>query len=146
MRRPSKEVRFKRIAAKILGQDKMTDAQGGMPTKSVVPVDEDAPESEVTKLCNSWLERHGCVMDRLNNGAGMLGYSRSFLAYGIIGGGDMVGMLPCGKHLEVEYKKGKGGRLSRSQLKRMARVHRGKGLYIVVHGVPELEHKLKGYL
>ena len=145
MRRVPKVVKFQRIADKLIGR-KGVRKDGSIGTKPVVSVDSNATEDEVEELCNSWLERHGCVMDRLNNGAGVLGNSPNYYTYGIIGGGDQVGMLPGGRHLEVEYKKGKGGSLSRAQIDRMARVKRGGGVYIVVHGLPELEHKLKGYL
>ncbi len=104
------------------------------------------PESEVTTLCKSWLERHGCVMDRLNNGAGKLilhnGTIRDYQSYGLKGGGDFIGMLPNGRHLEVEFKAGKGGVSQKSQVKRKKRVERGNGVYVIVHGIPEIEDKL----
>lgn len=144
MRRISKAVRFQRIADKLMGR-KGVRKDGSIGTKPVVPVP-DATEGEVMSSCQSWMEAHGLVMDRLNNGAGVLGNSPNYCTYGIIGGGDWVGMLPGGRHLEVECKKGKGGTLSKEQVKRMARVKRGGGVYIVVHGAYELDHKLRDYL
>jgi len=149
-KRQTKAVNFARIADKI--QQIKTGRKmprirtnGSIATKPCVPCP-DIPESEVTDLCVSWLRKHGCTVDRLNNGAGLLEGSSTYRTYGIIGGGDFLGMLPDGRHLEVEFKKGKGGTLSSSQRKRMKRVRDGNGVYEVIHGVPECEEKIMKFL
>jgi len=59
--------------------------------------------------------------------------------YGIVGSGDIIGLLPSGRHLEIECKSGRGGRLSTAQQKRMADIRGNNGLYLVVCSVEELE-------
>ncbi|KKK92188.1 hypothetical protein LCGC14_2705410, partial [marine sediment metagenome] len=65
--------------------------------------------------------------------------------YGIKGAGDIIGVL-SGVHFEVECKKGKGGRLSVNQQKRMRDVRAAGGVYQVVHGIPEMGHYFEGLL
>ena len=65
---------------------------------------------------------------------------------GIIGAGDIIGILPNGRHFEIEVKAGRGGRLSKKQQERQAKVCQALGVYIVVHGLPELEHYMEFYL
>jgi hypothetical protein len=66
--------------------------------------------------------------------------------YGIKGAGDIIGVLSTGRHFEVEVKKGKGGRLSKDQQKRMDGVHYAGGYYFVVHGIEELEFYMRGLI
>ena len=66
--------------------------------------------------------------------------SSGFYSYGIKDGGDIQGLLSNGIHFEIECKRGKGGRLSKGQQKRMREIQESNGLYFVVHGVPELEY------
>lgn len=145
MTRQTKATKFARIAAKAgkihnrpMPGIRADGSVGTHPSTPCPPL----PEGEVMVLVKDWLERHGCVVDRLNNGAGYLNGRTEFGRYGVIGGGDFVGMLPDGRHLEIECKKGKGGTLSKEQSKRMRRVRRGGGVYEVIHGVPELEKKI----
>ena len=95
------------------------------------------PEREVLKQCLDWLRKHGIVADRLNVGTGELGTS-GYRVYGIVGGGDIIAILPSGMHLEVETKSGKGGRLSLRQQRRKEKIQRNNGYYFVVCGVNEL--------
>ena len=140
MTRQTKATKFARIAAKVRKMPSVR-ADGSVGTHPSMPCPP-LPEHAVMDLVKEWLERHGCVVDRLNNGAGYLNGRADFGRYGVIGGGDFIGMLPDGNHLEIECKKGVGGTLSKEQLKRMKRVRRGNGVYEVIHGVPELEHKI----
>jgi len=140
--RQTKKVRFARIAAKVRNRPMpMMRTDGSIGTHPSVPCPP-LPEHAVMDAVKDWLERHGCVVDRLNNGAGYLNGREDFGQYGIIGGGDYVGMLPDGRHLEIEVKKGVGGTLGKNQVKRKKRVRRGGGVYEVIHGVPELERKI----
>lgn len=150
MKRIPKAVRLQKIAEKLASPNKYykpeTRADGSMRTKPTVLGNPNAIEAQVMAEVEAWLGRNGCTMDRLNNGAGYINNSHNYCTYGILGGGDWVGMLPNGRHLEVECKKGSGGVLSRNQVARMNRVHRGNGVYVVVHGAEELAEKLKIYL
>lgn len=145
--RQTKRVKFARLAQGIgnirMGRRPMPKIHkdGSVSTRPCVPCPP-LPENEVMEITHEWLTRHGCTVDRLNNGAGHLDGSPNYGVYGIKGGGDWLGMLPNGRHLEVECKKGEGGLQSKAQFKRMMRVRRGNGVYVIIHGEPELREKL----
>ena len=109
---------------------------GGIPTKPVVPC-EDLPEADVLKDCISWLRLRRVGALRMNvttmdlDGAG-------YRQYGIKGAGDILCVYK-GMFIEIECKKGKGGILSKNQQKHRKWVERHEGVYLVVHGIPELE-------
>ena len=114
---------------------------GGIRTHPIVPVNPKKLEHEVLADCLSWLKKHHVFCQRhdastFQNDRGQYG------TYGILGAGDIMGMLKYhnGKHFEIETKRGSGGVLSVGQQKRMKRVRDHGGLYFVVHGVQELEH------
>ena len=96
------------------------------------------PEKDVLKQCVSWLRRHRIFCSRHDVGSGDFGHG--YATYGIIGAGDIIGLLPDGTHLEIECKKGKGGSLSKGQQKRMKDIRENNGIYLVVHGISELEY------
>ena len=114
---------------------------GSIPTHPVVPVP-DLLEAKILKNCMKWLKANKILANRNNVGCGMVGES-GFYSYGIIGGGDIIGCLPNGLHYELELKKGKGGRLSIGQQKRMKKCHNTNAFYFIIHGLPELEHYFK---
>ncbi len=117
---------------------------GSIATHPVVPC-RDISEAEVLKLCLMWFVSHRIFCNRMNNGTFELG--GRWHTYGIKGAGDIIGMLPVsGRHFEVECKKGKGGRLSEAQQKRMRDVRAAGGIYMVVHGVPELEYYFQEFV
>lgn len=122
---------------------RFTNKDGSITTKSTVPV-EDKPEATVLKECIEWLRKHGCVADRMNVGAGDLG--GGFRKYGITGAGDIIGIMPDGGHFEVECKRGSGGRWSVAQQARAKKIRRNNAIYLIVHGVEELEHMMGEYL
>lgn len=111
-------------------------ADGSIATHPIVPVP-DLPESEVLAQCLKWLKARRIFCDRHDVGTGDLGYG--YAQYGIKGAGDIIGILPNGRHFEIEIKAGKGGRLSTGQQKRMRDVRATGGVYLIVHGVFELE-------
>ena len=115
---------------------------GSIPTRSVVPVPE-LPESDVLKECMIWLRCHRIFCDRHDCGGGNVS-GAGYAIYGIKGGGDIMGILPDGRHLEIECKRGKGGRQSVGQQKRMADVRATNGVYLVCHGLAELGFLMKG--
>jgi len=59
--------------------------------------------------------------------------------YGIKGGGDLF-VIFHGLHIEIECKAGRGGLWKLSQQARKKEVEQAKGVYIIAHGVEELEH------
>lgn len=122
---------MKRIGAK----------DGSIRTHPVVPVDPTKLEADVLDDCRDWLKAHHVMHNR--HDAGTFQNNRGqWGCYGIINSGDIHGMLKHhgGKHFEIETKRGSGGRLSVGQQKRMKDICENGALYIVVHGVEELEH------
>ena len=115
---------------------------GSIPTHPVVPVSVSLSEAKILKNCIKWLKAKHILANRNNVGCGMVGES-GYYSYGIIGGGDIIGCLPNGQHFEIECKRGKGGRLSMRQQKRMRKVRKNNGIYYVIHGLPELEYYFK---
>ena len=145
MRKNSKRIAFKRFAQMLRHGKPSVRKNGSMATKPIVPVAE-ATEAEVTKECVEWLRRHGCRMKRQNNGAGYLNDSPNYATYGITGSADFTGMLPSGRRLEVEFKKGSGGVLSKDQIDYMIWTRGCGGAYICIHGLEELKEKMKNFL
>lgn len=99
-------------------------------------------EAEVLKLCKRWLEKRASCR-RLNNGfmanSPDNALDSSGYQYGMKGAGDLQ-VIYNGLHIDVECKHGKGGTLSEDQIKRRKDVERHGGVYLVVHGLPELEY------
>jgi len=113
---------------------------GSIATHPVVSVDPKKLECEVLANCLSWLKRHHVFCNR--HDAGTFQNNRGqWASYGIIGSGDIHGMLKYdGQHFEIECKRGTGGRLSIEQQKRMRDVRENGGIYLVIHGISELEY------
>lgn len=111
---------------------------GSIPTHPVVPVP-DLSESQVLILCKEWLQKHGILCDRNNVGAGQMGTS-GYYSYGIKDAGDLLDLLPNGIHYELECKRGNGGRLSLGQQKRMRQIRENNGIFLIIHGIQELEY------
>jgi len=123
---------------------RVTNKDGSITTRPSVTVEEKS-EAEVLKDCIKWLRSRGVVADRMNVGAGVLS-DAGFRKYGIEGAGDIIAILSNGRHLEVECKAGKGGRWSVSQQERAKKVEWNNAIYIIVHGIEELEYKMEYYL
>jgi hypothetical protein len=115
-----------------------TNKDGSLPTIPTVSVP-DLHESEVLALVLSWLKSRGICCNRLNNGKGVFQGAENYGTYGIQGAGDIIGLLPSGRHFEIECKAGSGGLLSKAQQQRYRSIVKNNGLYYVVHGIPELE-------
>ena len=109
---------------------------GGIATKPTVPC-EKLLEAVVLKNCLSWLHSRGVLADRLNNGLMRSSDGERMNRYGIAGAGDIIACFR-GLHIEIECKAGKGGTLSLIQQKRKEAVEDAEGIYLIVHGVPEL--------
>lgn len=128
------------IHAKEAGQKfKPGRRDGGTATKPAIPVDKTKSEAMVLKECISWLKRRRIVCDRMNVGAGQIGMS-GFRTYGIKGAGDIIGLTQQGIHFEIEVKRGKGGVLSLNQHIRKEKILANGGIYLIIHGVAELEY------
>ena len=102
------------------------------------------PEAEVLAGCLKWLKARRVFCDRHDCGAGDFG--SGYAKYGIEGAGDIIGILPGGRHIEVECKAGHGGRLSVAQQRRMQDVRIAGGVYLVIHGAEELAEMIKGLI
>ena len=114
---------------------------GSIGTKPTIPC-QDLPESKVVEQCLKWLKSRGILADRLNVGAMPSRDGRRFSRYGIKGAGDII-VCYEGRHIEIEAKAGKGGSLSIDQQIRQEQVEQAGGLYLIVHGVEELEYLLQ---
>ena len=112
---------------------------GSITTKPVVPCP-DILEKGVVEACIKWLRRHRIFCNRHDVGGGYLGAGTAYATYGIQGAGDIIGLLPDGTHFELECKRGKGGSLSSGQQKRMKDIRNNNGIYLIIHGIPELEY------
>lgn len=113
-------------------------------TKPTIPC-EDVLEHDVLKDCMSWLRKRKIVADR--NNVGMFRVPGSGMCrFGIKFGGDIMGLLPNGRHLEVEAKRGRGGKLSVGQQERRKKILMNNGVYLVVHSAEELEMLMEKYL
>ncbi len=116
---------------------------GSIATRPVVPCP-DLPElgkGGVQDLCYNWLKarRVFCNTHACGSGPG-------HAIYGIKHSGDIHGILPDGRHFEIECKRGKGGRLKAGQQEREIAVWVAGGLYYTVHGIPEMEHYFEGLI
>jgi hypothetical protein len=129
-------------AAKQGTRPKRGAKDGSIPTHPVVPCPDlsELGKGGVQDLCYKWLKarRIMCDCHACSRKGGVL--------YGIKDSGDIHGILPDGRHFELECKRGRGGRLKKGQQERMVDVRHTAGLYFVVHGIPELEHYFKGIL
>lgn len=96
------------------------------------------PETKVVEHCLKWLTGRGILADRLNVGAMPSRDGQRFSRYGIKGAGDIIACYE-GKHIEIECKRGKGGSLSIDQQIRREKVEQAGGLYLIIHGIEELE-------
>lgn len=118
---------------------------GSIPTTPCVTVP-NLRESRVLEDCLDWLKRNRIWARRMNVGKGTLGRT-GFFTYGIVGSADITGILRNGgQRLEIECKAGKGGRLSLDQQKFRQDIIENNGVYLIVHGVSELEFLMKGVL
>lgn len=68
-----------------------------------------APESAVQSTCRSILEAHGCRVERRNTGLWKIvdektGKTR-YVRFGEPGAADLFGILPGGRHFELEVKR-----------------------------------------
>lgn len=120
---------------------------GSIPTHPVVPVDPSKSENEVQSECLTWLKKHHVYCKRCDAGTFQNQYGQ-WGSYGIIGGGDIQGILKQhdGKAFDIECKKGAGGRLNKAQQRRKRDVEYSNGLYFIVHGIEELIYYMSEWM
>lgn len=114
---------------------------GSLPTHPRVPCP-DLPElgkGGVTEVCYNWLVAHRITVWRHETGAGEFAGGYGIRHYGIAGAGDLIGVLPDGRHFEIECKSGKGGRWRKNQQEHCKQVLQSNGVYSILHGIPEIE-------
>lgn len=111
---------------------------GSVSTHPVVPV-LPFPEKTVVAACISWLRKHHIFCNRHDSGT-FQNIRGQWGSYGIRNSGDIHGILHTGIHFEIEAKRGKGGRLSAGQQKRLQDIGNNNGIYLVIHGIEELEY------
>jgi hypothetical protein len=153
MKRQTKQDKFRDLAnaVKQIREGKAVKRigakDGSIPTHPVVPVDPDLSEKEVQTACLHWLFKHGIYAKRCDSGS-FRNDRNQWGTYGIVGSGDIHCILRNhnGKHLEIECKRGKGGRQSKQQQKRQRDVEYNNGVYLIIHGLPELIFLMEEWL
>lgn len=124
-----------------------TYKDGSIPTYPEYPVDETKLEAKVKSDCVTWLRQHHVFCNPHGCGS-FINERGQQRMYGIKNSGDIHGMLSHydGKHFELEIKRGSGGRQSVGQQKRMNDVRDNNGIYLIIHGVEELEYHFGGFV
>ncbi len=116
---------------------------GSIATHPVVEVIPFLLEAVVLRQCMDWFNERGILANRHDAGS-FQNIHGQWGSYGIKGAGDIIGCLKNGRHYEVEVKKSNGGRLSLEQQKRRDKVIATNGVYLIIHGMAELEYLLEG--
>lgn len=100
-------------------------------------------ESPVLHGCLKWLHDRGIEAWRQNTGTAWIGDQP--VTFGRPGAGDITGILPDGRRLEVECKSPTGIQ-SEKQKKFQATIERNNGVYILARSVEDLERCLKSFV
>lgn len=111
---------------------------GSIQTHPVIDVP-DVLEKIVLQDCLEWLKHRHIFCSRHDCGTVDV-VGAGWAVYGIKNSGDIHGLNKQGIHFELETKRGKGGRLSIGQQKRMQAIQQNNGIYLIIHGWQELEH------
>lgn len=142
LKKHTKTEQYAAIAHIVMHGAKQKRKDGSVKTVPVLKTDQS--EHQVLAECMSWLRRRNIIADR--NNVGMFETGSGPRRFGIKDAGDIIGLLPSGKHLEIECKRGSGGRLSVEQQKRQQRIIESRGIYLVIHSVAELESMIEPLL
>ena len=96
-------------------------------------------ERDIQKACLQWLALAKVFAWRNNSAAMVIGEgpSRRFLRAGIVGGSDVLGILPGGKLMALEIKR-PGGKTTEAQEAFLQRVRDAGGVALVITSVEEL--------
>lgn len=103
-----------------------------------------AEESAVLKGCLEYLRLRGIYCWRNNTGAVKNG--NRFIRFGFPGSSDILGILPDGRFLAVECKRGKGGVVSELQKEFLHNIEENGGVAVVATSVEILAEKINVYL
>jgi len=97
-----------------------------------------AREAPVLHDCLAWLHAKGICAWRQNTGTVWLGERP--ISYGYPGSGDITGILPDGRRLEIECKSPTGNQ-SEKQKKFQQKIEANHGVYLLIRSVAELEEQ-----
>jgi hypothetical protein len=97
-------------------------------------------EAPVVHDCLKWLHDRGIFAWRQNSGTAWIGGQP--VTFGYPGAGDITGILPDGRRLEIECKSPTGTQ-SPKQKEFEAKVVASRGVYILVRSVEDLERWLR---
>lgn len=100
-------------------------------------------EAPVLHACLRWLHQQGIFAWRQNTGTAWLGDQP--VSFGYPGAGDITGILPDGRRLEVECKS-TTGKQSEKQAKFQAKIEQNRGVYLLVRSEEELCQMLEPIL
>lgn len=112
----------------------------GFKTRGLRPV----RETDIVRACLAYLHARGCIAWRNNTGAMRIeepGQPRRFVRFSAPGISDIIGLLPGGRFLAVEVKRG-DGRLSAAQQLFLNQVAGAGGFGAVVRSVTELDQAI----
>ena len=110
--------------------------EGNTPNRTGKAASKEAP---VLRACLKWLKKRGVWAYRQNTGTLWAGGQP--ISFGCPGAGDITGILPDGRRLEVECKS-TTGRQSAKQKEFEARIRGNNGVYILARSVEDLERVL----
>ena len=105
------------------------------PKKRRVPASREAP---VLHTCLAWLHTRGILAYRQNTGTAWI--NGQPVSFGYPGAGDITGILPDGRRLEVECKS-LTGKQSEKQKKFQAKIKSNGGVYLLVRSQRDLEEQ-----
>lgn len=98
-------------------------------------------ESEIQRSILDYLEAIPTIwVARQNTGVARSG--GRYIKYGVVGAGDITGVLPGGRRLEIEVKT-KEGSLSREQREFGARMRQLGAVYIVARSLEDVVYQLR---
>ena len=98
------------------------------------------PENEVKNACLRWLKNHGIYAFRQNTG--MVWAGSHPVRFGTPGAGDITGLMPDGRRLEIECKSA-SGKQSDTQKRFEELMRRNNGIYLLVYSAADLEEGLR---
>ena len=95
-------------------------------------------EAPVLHTCLAWLHTRGILAYRQNTGTAWI--NGQPVSFGYPGAGDITGILPDGRRLEVECKS-LTGKQSEKQKKFQAKIKSNGGVYLLVRSQRDLEEQ-----
>jgi predicted component of type VI protein secretion system len=100
-------------------------------------------ETYIVSECLEWLAVNGIFAWRNNTGA--IKVEGRFIKYGKIGSADILGVLPDGRHLEIECKT-ETGTQEPEQIIHERKVKKNNGVYLLVRSLKELQNNFTFFL